>query len=128
MQQRHIAENPAHAPHVLIFQIASVAPAQNHHGQAVLASTQHAREIEFGRQTAVLGIPHPLTVAPEMKRRVHAIKDNAGLPALEPRVLHFKCERVTTDRILCRNKGRIDGNGIGDVGVNRCIKPLHLPV
>ena len=128
MQQGHIAEDAAHAPHVLIFQIAAVAPAQYHDRQAVLTGPQDRREIEFGRQPAVLGIAHPPPVAPQMKRRVHAVKDDAGLPALKPRVIHIKCERVTAGWVLLRHKRRINGDRIGDVGVDGRVKPLHLPV
>ena len=128
MQQSDVAENAAHPPHVLVFKITAVAPAQYHDRQAVLPGAQRRREIEFGGQAAVLGIAYPLSVAPKMKRRVHAVKDNAGLPAVEPGVIHLKCERVTSGCVLLRNKRRRDGNGIGDVGVDGRVKPLHLPV
>lgn len=40
VQQPHRAENPAHAPHILIFQPAACAPAHDHHAQAVVARPQ----------------------------------------------------------------------------------------
>ncbi|MNV41149.1 hypothetical protein D3C71_1327770 [compost metagenome] len=128
MLQRHVAENTAHAPHILIFQIAPVTPAQHHHRQTVAARFQHSGEIELGRQPAVLGVPHPLAVTPEIKRRVHPVKNDARLSTLQPLLLHLKCERVTTRGVLSWHKGRIDDNRISDIGINRRIEALHLPV
>ncbi|MNZ74057.1 hypothetical protein D3C78_924930 [compost metagenome] len=54
MQQADVAENTAHAPHILIFQIAAIAPAQHHHRQSVLTGLQPGAEIKLGGQAAVL--------------------------------------------------------------------------
>ena len=37
MQQRDVTENAAHPPHILIFQITAVTPAQHHHREAVFS-------------------------------------------------------------------------------------------
>ena len=79
MQQRYIAKDPAHAPHVLVFQITAVAPAQHHHCQAVFAWQQIIAKIEFRRQAAVLTVANPATVTPQMKRGIHPVKNNARL-------------------------------------------------
>ena len=63
-----------------------------------------------------------------MECRVHAVKNNSGLPALKPGVIHVKCERVTTCRVFLRHKRRVNGNGIGDIGIDGRVEPLHLPV
>ena len=63
IQQRYIAKDPAHAPHVLVFQITAVAPAQHDHSQAVFAWQQIIDKIEFRRQAAVLTVANPLSVS-----------------------------------------------------------------
>ncbi len=79
MQQRYVAKDTAHAPHILVFQIAAVAPSQHHHGQAVFAAQQIIAQIEFRRQTTVLTVADPATVAPQMKCGIDAVKNNARL-------------------------------------------------
>ena len=37
VQQRDVTENAAHPPHILIFQITTVTPAQYHNGEAVFS-------------------------------------------------------------------------------------------
>ncbi|CSE35128.1 Uncharacterised protein [Shigella sonnei] len=37
VQQRDVTENAAHSPHILIFQITTVTPAQHHHREAVFS-------------------------------------------------------------------------------------------
>ncbi|CUY74704.1 Uncharacterised protein [Serratia marcescens] len=64
VQQADVAEDAAHAPHVLIFQIAAVAPTQHHHRQPVFTRPQPRAEIELRRQAAVLRIADPVAVAP----------------------------------------------------------------
>ena len=79
MQQRYVAKNTAHAPHILVFQIAAIAPAQHHHRQTVFAMLQIIAKIEFRWQAAVLSVADPAAVAPQMKCGVHAVKNNARL-------------------------------------------------
>src|SRR5476651_2276778 len=84
MQQSNIAENPAHAPHILIFQIAAVAPAQHHHRQTVFPRLQCCTEVKLCWQAAVLRIADPLAVAPQIERRVNAVENDARLAAGQP--------------------------------------------
>ena len=128
MQQGHVAEDTAHPPHILVFKIAAVTPAQHHYRQPVAACPQERRHVKLRRQTAILGVAHPLPVAPEVKGGIDAVKDQSRLTAFQPAGVHIECERVTTGRVLSRDKGRIHRNRISDVGVDRRIKALHLPV
>ena len=82
MQQRDVAKDAAHPPHILIFQIAAVTPAQHHYREAVFTLKQKMREIEFRRQTAVLTVSDPATVAPQMEGGIHAIKNDPRLACL----------------------------------------------
>ncbi|CCJ95511.1 hypothetical protein BN131_3184 [Cronobacter malonaticus 681] len=128
MQQADRAENPAHAPHILIFQISAVRPAQHQHAQAVAARVQHAGEIELRRQAAVLRIPHPLPVTPEIKRRIHAAEDNARAARLQPRLRHLNIARIAAGRVVVRHKRRIHRDRVAHIGVDRRVVAFHLPV
>ncbi|CCK05697.1 hypothetical protein BN128_3975 [Cronobacter sakazakii 696] len=128
MQQADRAENAAHAPHILIFQISAVRPAQHQHAKAVAARVQHAGEIELRRQAAVLRIAHPLTVTPEIKRRIHAAKDNARAARLQPRLRHLDIARIAAGRVVVRHKRRIYRDRVAHIGVDRRVVAFHLPV
>ncbi len=128
MQQRNVAENAAHAPHVLVFQVGTVAPAQHHHRQAVFTGAQRLAEVKFRRQAAVLRVADPAAVAPQVKGGIDAVEDNAALPGSEPLRVNIECERITSGGVICRHKRGIHRNRVGDVGINRRIVTQHLPV
>ena len=62
--QIHLAGDTSKAPEVLIFQIATVAPAHNLHGYQVFARLQILCDIEFGSHLRVLAVAHVFSVHP----------------------------------------------------------------
>ena len=87
--QRHVAEYPGEAKHVLVFEIAAVAPLINLHGDQILAILLDVRrDVELGRQLGILRIAGEFAVHPHVERRPYALetKDRvASLPALRQR-------------------------------------------
>ena len=64
--QRHIAEYPGIAEHVLIFDITAVAPAVNFDGEDIAAFFDKCGDVEFGRKFGIFGVPHLLAVDPHV--------------------------------------------------------------
>ena len=67
----HRTEYAAQPPHVLVFEIAAVAPAIHFHCESVLALMQIFCDVKLSRRHGVLTIPHPLAVDPYIHRRLH---------------------------------------------------------
>ena len=63
----HLAGNACEAPEVLIFEIGTVAPAHDLHGDEILAFLQVFRDIELSSHLRVLGVAHVFAVHPERK-------------------------------------------------------------
>ena len=63
-----------------------------------------------------------------MKRRVDAIENNLRLPVLAPCVLNRKVQGVAAGRVILRHPRWGGVDGIADVGVDRRVIALHLPV
>ena len=70
--QLHAAEDARQTPHVLVFKIASVAPAVHLDGQFVAAFAQVFSHVELRRRHRVLAVAHPLAVHPDVEGRVDA--------------------------------------------------------
>ena len=66
--------NAAHTEHVLIFQIASVAPSVDFHGNHVLARLDILRDTELGIVVRSLRIADTLSVYPDIGRTIDAIE------------------------------------------------------
>ena len=72
--QQHLPVNSAKAPHILIFEIASVAPAKNLYGHAVFPGFYERGDIEFGSQSRSLAITHFDAIDPNVKCGTHPAK------------------------------------------------------
>ena len=66
--QLHRTEDSAQPPHILVFEIAAVAPAVYLNSKTVLSPVQIIRDVKLGRRHGVLAIPHPLAVHPYIHR------------------------------------------------------------
>ncbi len=83
MQQRDVTENAAHPPHILIFQITAVTPAQHHHREAVFLRRVKMRsgQIQTANDCPVRNRPSA-RCHHKWKRRVNTIKNNSRLAFL----------------------------------------------
>ena len=73
-QQKHIAENAAHAQLVLILQIAAKAPLYHQHAQLVFALPQEIGHIKFRGAVRNLAVAEEQAVQPHIKTGVHSFK------------------------------------------------------
>ncbi len=125
-----VAEDAAHAPHVLIFQIGAVAEAIHLHRQQIAARLQVRGDVELRRRAAVLAVAQLVPVDPRVEGRVHAVEMQQDLPAL-PRRRHGEVHAVAAHRIeLVRRGGRLRSvlrERINNVGVDGDVEAVHLP-
>ena len=137
--ERDIAEDAAHAPEVLILDIAAVAPAVDLDRDHVLAGRQILRDIELGRHARVLAVSDLLAIDPHVECRVDAVEQKIDLAAA-PLSGNGELAAVGADRValIVRRPGVIVGSigdareialeRIRDVGVDGGAVALHLPV
>ena len=125
-----VAEDAAHAPHVLIFQVSAVAEAIHFHRQQIASRLQVRRDVELGRRPAVLAVADLVPVDPRIERRIHAIEMQQDLPSL-PRRWHGETHTVTAHRVELvgrrRRLRRVLRERINNVGIDRDVEPVHLP-
>ncbi len=121
VQQADGAEDPRQPPHILIFQIGAVGPAQHQHRQPVATALQIRSQIEFGGQAAVLGVADPATVAKKVEGTANPVKDDPALAACQPAGGQIELAGVATGGILCRHARWITGKGVLDIGVDGAI-------
>lgn len=103
-KQPHIAEDAAHVEAVLIFQPTPVGPAEHAHRDRVLTVAQVSRQIELGRQLAVLPVANKFAVYPELERGFDPIEVDKHLLA-SPCGIKHKGPLVASGRIAV---GRLD--------------------
>ncbi len=121
VQQADGTEEPRQPPHILIFQIGAVGPAQHHHRQPVVTGLQIWGQIELGGQPAVLRVTDPATVAEQVEGTAHPVEDDPALAAGQPVGRKFELAGVATGGVLCRHSRWIAGKGVLDVGVDGAI-------
>ena len=67
----YAAKDARKPPHVLVFEVASVAPSIHLHGQSVAAFMQKTGHVELGRRHGVLAVAHFPAVQPYIHGRVN---------------------------------------------------------
>ena len=60
----YVAEDTAHTEHILTFEVATIAPAENLHGEAVAAICEVLANIELSHVVASLRVANILAVHP----------------------------------------------------------------
>ena len=124
-----IAVDTAHVPHVLTLKIRTVCPADNAHGEVVLASTDVLADIKLGIHVATLGVTHILAVYPHVGTRVDTIevkKDALLVPTLGQGEVATIAANAVYQILLHGNVWRIIGKGIVDVNIERIAIAVHL--
>ena len=131
-----VAMYAAHAEHVLVFDVRAVAPAIDFYANEVLfARLDVFRHVELGIHIGSLSVAYLLSVHPDIGCAVDAIEveiDFSAVPgggdcdgaAIAAHCVGFVQHGVA---LLPADEGRLVLEGIGDVGVDGCAVPLHLP-
>ena len=128
--------NTAQAEHILIFQIAAVAPAIHFDCQHVLARLYIFRDIELSVVVRTLAVTDFLPVHPEVHRTVDSVEmdedfipfpvvRNVEVPAVGAYRVRFVHNRIS---FLALYERRIVAVRIGDVRINRSTVSIHFPV
>ena len=120
----HVTEDTVVAELVLILQIGGVAPLEDGDGQHVLADDDLVGHVKLGGGVGNLRHADELAVDPRIEAGIHAVKVQVAALAL---FLPLKGTTVHAAGILARDVGRIEGEGIVDVGILRVIKAVVLP-
>ena len=138
-KQHDLPVNAAEAPHVLVLQVASVAPAEDLNGQPVFPGLNIFSDIEFGREPASLAVTHLLSVHPAVECRTYPAKVQDD-PLVFPSVGKLKIPVVGTHRIIPVDIGWMDvfscreglqyirRKWIGRIGVDGLAVSFHFPV
>ena len=134
--QVHVAVNAGQAEHVLVFQVRAVAPFVHLHGHGVAALFHIARNVKFGVVVGALAVARLPAVHPHVEGRIHPVEvqvhplslpgvRQGEVPAVRAHGIGLLLYRIALHRL---NEGRIVGEGIGDIDIQRSSVALHLPV
>ena len=133
--QRHVAVDTAHAPHILVFEIGPVAPAEHLHGKSVDTLTGSLGDVKFMVGVGSLCVADKLTVHPNIGGRIDAFKVEKQLMAV-PRRGHVELGDVRPHGVhtivgigaMALNVRRILGKGIVNIDIERHVIAFHFPV
>ena len=136
--QLHAAEDTAETPHVLIFQIATVAPSIYLYSQFVMPFMHIFGYIKLCRRHRVLTVAHTLSVNPNIESRMYTTEVQNQIFAehilgnIDKR--YIRSHRVAV-LVGCPILRRLGGNAwavsykrVVDVDIDGCTKTLRLPV
>ena len=126
-QEVHVAEDAAHAPLVLVLEVAPHRPLVHLHRNEVLARSQIARHVELGAQVAPLAVPDLLAVDPDVEGRIDALEDEEDL-AGAPLLGEFEAAPVNSGRVLRRDVRGVDREGVLAARVVGNPVAVELPV
>ena len=125
-EQVDVAEDPADAELVLIFQVAAVAPLEYKDGQAVGARLDDLGDVELGGGVRDLAVADVLAVEPHVEAGVDAFEgEMRARGVFTGRVLELVDVRAA--RIVLRDERRIEREGVADVRVLVVVVALVLP-
>lgn len=122
-----VPEDAAEPPHVLVFQVAPVAPLEDLHCEQVAPGTDSVGDIELGGHVAALAVADEPAVDPDVEGGVDPLEGQEDLLPLPARG-KGELPPVAADRVLVGNVRRVHRVGVADVGVVGDAVALHLPV
>jgi hypothetical protein len=128
-KKKHIAEDPAQVPKILVLEVGSIAPAINLDGKGVPLAPEMRRDLKFRGRPAPLTVADPLAVHPKIERRFHAGKMDKN-PPFPPIVRNLEFEAIGPHRVVIVGDMRRIGlaKGIRHIGIYGDPKAIHLPV
>ena len=135
----YVAENTTHTEHILTFEVATIAPAENLNSEAVAAVGEVLADIELSHVVASLRVANILAVHPNESSRVDTIEveECSAILIVSWRVevgyvrTHGVYPVVFTAIVVTRtgiDERRRIGMRVFYIAIKRCIIPLHLPI
>ena len=123
-QQIYIAENAVKTEEILILQIAPHAPFMHADAQRVLPRVHQRGQVKFRRKMASLRKAGIVSVYKHLRAGADALQHQIGAQRI---VRDRERPLINPQRILIRHIGRIDREGIIDVGVIGRFIAVQLP-
>ena len=131
----HVPVDSRQAEHVLVFQVASVAPFVDLDSQCVASLREVPRDVKLRVVVRPLAVTHLLSVDPDVKSGVHSVEMEKNLfaspfaregeiPAIGSHWIGLSEGRVALLRL---DERRIVKEWIGAVGIQRGTVAFHLP-
>ena len=126
LQDIYITEDAGSTELVLIFQVAAIAPLQNHNRQGVLAFSDGLSNIKLGGGVRNFTVAQECTIQPHIEAGVNTFKVQVCFRCI---CIAFvdKIVQICTAGILIRNIGRICGERITNVGILVPVIAMILP-
>ena len=123
-QQIDAAENTAHAPFILRFEIGAFAPLRHDGVDRVLSCAKKPGNIVFLCGMTDLAVPDKTPVYKQIQSRIDALE----IQVIPPPFFRRDGERsaVTEGGILQRHPGHIHRDGIARTGIQMPVVPVHL--
>ena len=132
------AEYARETPHVLVFQITSVAPTIDFNGKFVLSFAHILCHVKLGRRHRVLAITHLLAVNPKIHSRMNTTKMQNKIvfqhlfgDIYERHIRTYWVAVFVGRPVFWRfagHAGAVPHERVVDVNINRCSVSLCLPV
>ena len=135
-EQINIAMDTAQAEHILVFQVAAVAPTVHFDSQDVLSRLYIFRDIELCVVIRSLAVPDFLSVHPEVHCTVDSVEMDKDFTSF-PVVRNIEVTAVGADRVgfvhnrvsfLALYERRVVAMRIRDVCINRSTVSVHFPI
>ena len=125
-QEVDVAEDAAGAELVLVLQVGAVAPLEHQNGQAVGAGTDEPGHIELRGGVGDLAIADVGAVEPHVEAGVHTLKGQVGAGGRRVRGV-LEVADVGAAGVVLGDVGRVEGDGVADVGVLVVVVAQVLP-
>ena len=125
-QEVDVAEDAAGAELVLVLQVGAVAPLEHQDGQTVGAGTDELGDIELRGGVGDLAVADVGAVEPHVEAGVHALEGQVGAGGGGVRGV-VEVADVGAAGVVLGDVGRIEGDGVADVGVLVVVVAQVLP-
>ena len=125
-QDVHIAEDTGGAELILVFQVAAVAPLQDHNCQGVLAFLDVLGDVELRGGVGNFAVAQVLAVQPDVEAGVDTFEVQVSLGCVRVHGI-LEVSQVCTAGVFVGNIRRVCREGVTDVGVLVLVVAVVLP-
>ena len=139
LPQLNRSEDTRKTPHILIFEIAAIAPSINFDSQTITSLFHKLRDVELSRGHRILAISYLLPIYPNIHSRLHTAKMKDKITIIDILLGDIKKSNIRTYRVAMVKRIPIAiwfaGHSrivrlerIGHIRIDRYTISLHLPV